>query len=95
MPENVNDNDGAIAAATPKSADPHGQVALLLVESLIHGLIARTVISVADAVEIVGVAHEVKQATGAELGDSPADLRKSLALLSSLEQSLSIDLGKP
>ena len=41
---------------------------MLLVESLIHGLIARSVISVAEAVEIVEVAAEVKTEIAEELG---------------------------
>lgn len=47
--------DMARIASLPEP-DAHGQAEMLLVESLIHGLIARSVISVADAVEIVEIA---------------------------------------
>ena len=74
--------------------DAHGQAAMLLVESLIHGLIARSVISVAEAVEIVDVAAEVKADIGADLGDSPATLHKSLTMLEAISISLKHDLPR-
>lgn len=78
-------NDNAAAVHGP---DAHGQAALLLVESLIHGLLERRLITVADAVEIVDVAVEVKADIGGDLGDSPANLRKSLSLLAAISSSL-------
>jgi hypothetical protein len=87
-----NDNDAARADARPQGSDAHGQAAMLLVESLIHGLIARSVISVEDAVEIVAIAADVKEQIAGELGDSPATREKSLAMLDSIHASLSIDL---
>lgn len=83
-----NDNTDADAVHGP---DAHGQAAMLLVESLVHGLIARHVITVADAVEIVDVAAEVKADIAADLGDSPANLRKSLGLLKAISSSLGRD----
>lgn len=90
----TNDNDAARPEEQQRGPDAHGQAAMLLVESLIHGLIARSVISVADAVEIVEVATEVKQEIAADLGDSPANLQKSLNLLGALGESLSNDLPR-
>ncbi|MFN4041894.1 MAG: hypothetical protein ACK4I0_09560 [Brevundimonas sp.] len=84
-----NDNSDAI-----HGLDAHGQAAILLVESLLHGLIARGVISVADAVEIVDTAAEVKGDVSAELGDSPANLRRSLGILAAISQSLRHDLAE-
>lgn len=52
-------NGGTGVPLSAHDADAHGQAALLLVESLVHGLIARSVISVTEAVEIVDVAAEV------------------------------------
>lgn len=60
----LNDNSAAV-----HGPDAHGQAALLLVESLIHGLLARRLITVADAVEIVDVAAEVKVDVAGDLGD--------------------------
>ncbi len=86
-----NDNGDVDAAHGP---DAHGQAALLLVESLIHGLVARRIIAVEDAVEIVDVAAEVKAEVATDLGDSPANLRKSLALLDAISSSLRRDLPR-
>jgi hypothetical protein len=77
---------------TAHGPDAHGHAAMLLVESLIHGLIARKVIAVADAVEIVDIAVEVKTDIAGDLGDSPANLRKSLGLLQAISASLSRDI---
>ncbi|MGZ9114400.1 MAG: hypothetical protein ACXW3K_07230 [Brevundimonas sp.] len=82
-------NDNAAATHGP---DAHGQAALLLVESVIHALMKRQLITVADAVEIVDVAAEVKVEVAHDLGDSPANLRKSLFLLAEISNSLSRDL---
>lgn len=67
-----------------------GRAALLLVESLIHGLIERSVLSVADAVEIVTTATEVDAELTAEGGPSTAP--SSSDLLQALRSSLSFDL---
>jgi len=72
--------------------DAHGQAAMLLVESLLHGLVARSLISVGDAVEIVAIAADVKEEIVLELGDSPATMQKSLTLLQSIRASLTTDL---
>lgn len=90
MPEEINDNEQPRSAAI--SPGPYGQAALLLVESLIHGLVARSVLTPADALEIVEVAAEVKTEIGIDMGDTPAAMRKSLALLETMAQSLRHDL---
>lgn len=73
--------------------DAHGQAALLLVESLVHGLIARQVITYADAVEIVDVAAEVRSDIAGDLGEAPADLVKSVSLLNAISSSLRWDVS--
>ncbi|MEP9380359.1 hypothetical protein ABLE91_26910 [Aquabacter sp. CN5-332] len=94
MAEGISNKDPARAAAQRSEPDAHGQAALLLVESLIHALIARALISAEDAVEIVGVATEVKAEIGADLGDSPATMEKSLTLLKSISASLMHDVAR-
>ena len=75
--------------------DSHGHASLLLVESLIHGLVERDVISNADAVEIVESADSV-QVDVAEAADGHgAPMWKSHALLSSIAESLRQDSGEP
>ena len=89
-----NDNEAARAlkVALPEP-DAHGQAAMLLCESILHGLIARSIISVADAVEIVGVAADVNEEIAAELGDSRATKHRSLDLLGAIQKSLDNDLS--
>jgi hypothetical protein len=88
-----NDNQAAVARIhSLPEPDAHGQSALLLTESLLHGLIARSVITVADAVEIVEVAEEVKDEIAFELGDSPRTKRQSLNLLGDIRKSLEGEL---
>jgi hypothetical protein len=85
---NDNNADG-VEFGGPSS---HGQDAMLLVESLIHGLIAKSVIDVTEAIEIVNTAAEVKEEIALSLGDSAATLQKSLALLEAISSSLKYDL---
>lgn len=80
---NSNDNERAF----DKSDEP-GMAALLLVESLIHSLIARSVISVEDAIEIVTTATEVKDAME---DDGPVSVQNRHTLLASISASLSFD----
>ncbi len=87
-----NDNDMRQDAGHLRGPDAHGQAAMLLVESLLHGLVARSVISIADAVEIVAVAAEVKKEVAADMGDSPATMKKSLSILGAIRASLALDL---
>lgn len=85
-------NDNVAALNTVPEPDAHGQAAMLLVESLLHGLIDRRVISVADAVEIVDVAVEVKRDIGEDLGDSPATLKRSVTMLQAISSTLKQDV---
>ena len=88
----LNDNQPARARGETRVPDAMGQAALLLVESLVHGLIARKLITVADAVDIVEVATEVKEEKAVELGDDKATMERSLTLLGSIHRSLAQDL---
>ncbi|WP_116091827.1 hypothetical protein [Sphingomonas crusticola] len=94
MTDVSNDNASRVPSEAQREPDAHGQSAMLLVESLIHGLVARSSISVEDAVEIVSVAIDAKEATGAELGDTQATLEKSLHILGAVRASLSLDLSR-
>jgi hypothetical protein len=95
MPEMItNDNNAALAQSRFPEPDAHGQAAMLLTESLLHGLITRNVISVRDAVEMVEVASEVKEAIAEDMGDSPATMQRSLALLGAIRESLANDLAE-
>ena len=87
-----NDNNVSPAPGPAHNGKAHGRVAVLLAESLIHGLIARSVLSVADAIEIVDIAAEVVGETGAERGDTAETMAESLAILQAISASLAIDM---
>jgi len=91
MTETINDNHGYPATARGPEPDAYGQASLLLVESLIFGLIDRSVISVADAAEIVEAAAEVKADIAADIGESPETMQRSLNLLAAISESLRRD----
>lgn len=75
----------------PAPADPHGQAALLLVESLIHGLCENATLTLDEAIEIAERAVDV-QADRAEAADgAAAPLWQSHELLLAITASLRID----
>ncbi len=88
-------NDNGAPEIRPRVPEPDAyvQAALLLVESVLHGLIEKSVFSVAKAVELVDIAAEVKQDIGADLGDSAPTLQRSLGLLAAISNSLQSDGG--
>lgn len=87
----TNDNEPDIEGATLPLSDAHGQAALLLVESLLHGLCEKSALSTAEAIEIVDRAAVV-QFDKAEAADGAgAAMWQSHSLLSNIATSLGID----
>lgn len=84
MLDSSNDN-----SRTGAADGSEGRAALLLAESLVHGLIARSVISVADAVEILDTASEVE---ADQLVDSASEKQSALTRLAAIRISLARDL---
>jgi hypothetical protein len=91
MSDISNDNHGYAAVARTPEPDAHGQAAMLLVESLIHGLVDREVISVPDAISIVEVAAEVSLDLADDVGGTPETMQRSIAILNALSNSLEHD----
>jgi hypothetical protein len=91
MTDFTNDNHAAYPPVQAPEPDAHGQAAMLLVESLIHGLVDRAVISVGTAIEIVEAAGEVKQEIAADVGESPETMQRSLKMLTAISDSLRLD----
>jgi len=87
FPTSTESPDGA-----PVDPDAHGRAALLLVESLIHGLTARSVLSVAEAVSIMEIALDAQIAITEDAAEPTPSMRRATTLLSSLVESLRIDL---
>lgn len=84
------DNVGIdVAQAGP---DASGHTAMLLVESLIHGLIERSVITVEDAVDVVDTAADVNEDMAAEAHITAFAALRARNLLAGIAQSLTIDL---
>jgi hypothetical protein len=92
MTLSINDNEGPRPTVRFDEPDAHGQAAILLVESLIHALVARSVISLEDAMEVITVALDVKTEIAVDLGDIDDTTDKSAALISRMLQSLTNDL---
>ncbi|RZL51649.1 MAG: hypothetical protein EOP65_17055 [Sphingomonas sp.] len=90
----IDDNrDPAPDPAAPPTTDAHGEAAMLLVESLIHGLVARSVLSVDEAIALVTVAVDARAEIVADRGEADAAQDRALALLSGIGASLAYDAG--
>ncbi|UUL83800.1 hypothetical protein [Sphingomonas qomolangmaensis] len=87
-----NDNHPIRNTATP---DGHGQAALLLAESLIHGLCEKSVLTNLEAIEIVDRAVDVQFDLAEAADGAGAPMWRSHALLSSIATSLRTDVGEP
>lgn len=72
--------------------DPHGQAALLLIESLLHALIEKSVLTAREALTVVEGAAEAKAEIASDIGEAPAELEKALALLGAIAASLHHDI---
>jgi len=73
-------------------SDPHGQAALFLIDSLLHGLIEKSTLTTREALAIVDRAADVKVENATDIGDSPEALAKSLALIHAIAASLHQDI---
>lgn len=71
--------------------DAHGQAALLLTESLLHTLVENATLTIADAVDVITTAAEVKVEVAAATGESEGRKQESLELLSKMAASFEVD----
>ncbi|MCG6116125.1 MAG: hypothetical protein MEQ84_13100 [Mesorhizobium sp.] len=90
MNSDLSNDNGLIPFREP---DAHGQAAIVLVESLIHGLVEGDVLSAAEAVDIVDTAIEVKGELDRESGVSPAPMQSPVELLQAIGASLARDIA--
>lgn len=79
-----------------RSPDPNaqGQAALLLIESLIHSLIDNGALTKVQAIEAINCAFEVKEESAGEEKEPTSTLRRSLALLSGMRNSIAAHSGR-
>lgn len=90
----TNDNESGTPIQMLRPSEPRGQAALILVESLIHGLIARSVLTTEASLEIVASAVDVQADYADEAVDGLAlEMRHSQVLLSAIADSLRIDIA--
>ena len=87
-------NDNSLPKLMQDFPDAHGQAAILLVESLMHGLLAQSLITVAGALEVIEVALDVARNTEEELSDPAVSQLRASTLLQAMSKSLSHDLPK-
>lgn len=71
--------------------DAHGQAALLLAEAMLHAMVAKSLMTNQEAIEIVGSAAEIKVEVATAAGESSKRMNQSLALLSRMTTSLVSD----
>ena len=94
MADTSSNDNSSLRKPAGDRPDAHGQAAMLLVESLIHGLIARSLISVADAIEILEIAVNVSQELDEEPSKAARSGRGATTLLRAISRSLSADLPR-
>lgn len=86
-----NDNNADLDAASGDAGDARGQAAIILVESLVHGLIERSVITINDAVDIMESALEVQDDYLAEAADGTSD-RETMTAAQTILRSIAASL---
>lgn len=73
-----------------KAVDARGEAALTLVESLIHGLLARSSLTLSEALDIVQMAIDVQMEVSHDRGIDP-QISPSVRFLQAISSSLKID----
>lgn len=71
--------------------DAHGQAALLLIESLIHSLVDKAMLTNAEAIVVIETAQDVKVEVATSDGESVRRIQESLDLLSKMAASFEAD----
>lgn len=87
----VDDIKSSGSGSTGQVPDPHGHAALLLIESVIHGLLDRSIITVAEAIEMVERADSVQVDVAEAADGAGAPMWQSHALLSAIAESLKFE----
>ncbi|WP_161774422.1 hypothetical protein [Sphingobium sp. Ant17] len=90
-----NDNYPAKPGGSLSSPDAHGPAALLLIESLIHGLCENGTLLTYEAIDIVERAVSVQRDRAEATDGSNAQMWESHVLLASIVSSLRVDEDKP
>jgi hypothetical protein len=84
----LNDNDPEFGVPPPDPPGSQGRAALLLVESLLHGLCENHTLKICDAIAIAERALDVQQDYADAAGRAEIPEWRALALLQSIKTSL-------
>ncbi|WP_375402249.1 hypothetical protein [uncultured Sphingomonas sp.] len=76
----------------PGVVEPCGQAALLLIESLIHGLKERGILTIGEAVDVIETAADVQYELADAADGAGSGLRHVASLLTAMASSLQGDL---
>ncbi|MBV1690301.1 hypothetical protein KRR38_22105 [Novosphingobium sp. G106] len=91
MSDEISNDNERHSAPPPREPDAHGEAALILVESLIHGLIERAVLRVEDVLDILDTAVEVNGQQAEEPVANGAIVRTAKTILEAISSSLKTD----
>lgn len=75
----------------PQGIAAHGAVALMLIESLIHFLIAKSTLTHGEALEVIEIASDALHEINYDHGDDLAVEPPAATLLAAISMSLTID----
>lgn len=81
-------NDNSAISRDVKNADAHGYAALALTESLIHSLVEKSIIELAEADNVVSIAIDATQEVTDDLPNRTDCLKQSIFLLTDIKLSL-------
>lgn len=93
MANQTQGDDGVRITPTPSLDEPdaHGQAALLFAESILHTLVEARVLTSAQAVACLRTAAEVKVEVAKMIGESRANMERSVDLLGRIGDSFAAD----
>lgn len=93
MPSTISEDKGKVLPPTPEP-DAHGQAAMILVESLIHVLVEKALLTNDEAVNVIETASQIKHEVAVAAGESFGRMQASLDLLTKVEVSFRAALIK-
>ena len=83
--------DAAAPNGSAGEPDAYGQAAMMLAESMLHTLVESSVLTNAEALDILTTACEVKREVATAAGESAGRMQQSLDLLLRIRASFATD----
>ena len=80
-----------VAQSPGDEPDAHGQAALMLIESLLHALLEKRVLTNPEALQVLETACQLKVEIATDDGESKGRITESLELLKRISASLQTD----